>query len=503
MKKILLVLIFLPLLIFPLAEVSHAWQGRMGGMGDPYGLLEDESAFLIHPAKIAKGEGVRFYGDYRFTYTGVTDWGWKKYYYDVLFGGGWRLTRGDTSGQELNHNALLGASYPLGPGRMGLFFAYQGERDYYDGLLRYSSGVVEGVELKNNLDDFALRLLYGLPVGGFKLGGEVQFAYRQEEEKEYYYYFSPDQLSINATLNFITPHISKYWEALFKGSMEGEVGPLDLEFTVRGGLVFGGNNNWYCELQSPIGVVFYSYDQYGDVQGWRIGGDLWARYPLAEDLTLPFLVRVDFQEKTRDGAYGSVDASGVYKSYEHEEGNLAITVGGGVDKEYGKGQRIAVGIYYNYLQWNVGVLQYHNEPAFPLWYVDDHTLSDLAEHQVLLRLAGELELSPVVTLRMGLTPFFGWVDENLNLTYTDMSGNFRVSHVSIHGPHWGIGASLGGSVQVGSFTLEPFINAGWQQIDLDGDGEIINNGVLEYLRGYESIRSEWSIGGGLSVLFGL
>ena len=43
-------------------------------MGDPFGLVADESDYLIHPAKIANGQGVRFYGDYRFTYTGVTNW---------------------------------------------------------------------------------------------------------------------------------------------------------------------------------------------------------------------------------------------------------------------------------------------------------------------------------------------------------------------------------------------------------------------------------------------
>ena len=73
MRKSYLLMI-LPLLVLVLANTSYGWQGRMGGMGDPYGLIADESDFLIHPAKISKGEGVRFYGDYRFTYTGVMDW---------------------------------------------------------------------------------------------------------------------------------------------------------------------------------------------------------------------------------------------------------------------------------------------------------------------------------------------------------------------------------------------------------------------------------------------
>src|SRR4030042_1663741 len=110
-------------LVFVFSGVSYAWQGRMGGMGDPFGLLADESDYLIHPAKIAKGEGVRFYGDYRFTHTGVMNWD-----YDVnVFNSGGLLLRSyryNTSGDEQAHDSLLGLAFPLGPGRMGLFFNY-------------------------------------------------------------------------------------------------------------------------------------------------------------------------------------------------------------------------------------------------------------------------------------------------------------------------------------------------------------------------------------------
>jgi hypothetical protein len=54
------------LLTLSLAGVSHGWQGRMAGMGDPFGLVQDESDFLIHPSGIADGKGTNFYGNYRF-----------------------------------------------------------------------------------------------------------------------------------------------------------------------------------------------------------------------------------------------------------------------------------------------------------------------------------------------------------------------------------------------------------------------------------------------------
>jgi hypothetical protein len=70
MKKRIIVAVFVPLLIIALAGVSQAGQRKVD---DPYGLLQDESDLLSHPSKIARGEGIRFYDDYLFTYTGVND----------------------------------------------------------------------------------------------------------------------------------------------------------------------------------------------------------------------------------------------------------------------------------------------------------------------------------------------------------------------------------------------------------------------------------------------
>ena len=66
MKKTLFLFMILSFLVFSLAGIAYSWQGRMAGMGDPYGLIMDESDFLIHPAGIAKGKGINFYGNYRF-----------------------------------------------------------------------------------------------------------------------------------------------------------------------------------------------------------------------------------------------------------------------------------------------------------------------------------------------------------------------------------------------------------------------------------------------------
>jgi len=496
MKKSCLFLGILSFFVLSMVVPVYSWQGRMAGMGDPYGLVEDESDFLIFPAKIAQGQGLKFYGDYRFTYTDVTDW---NYNLDQLNTAGTLtgFSNYDTSGHEYKHNALLGAGFPLGPGRMGLFFTYDGMRGNYDGneAILGTSNYAK-YHLTKDLDNFALRLLYGLPSGSFKLGGEFQLAYRQEESRNsmpgYLNYTLGTQIPNRNLTPFQLPYDSSYWEALFKGSLERKVGPLDLEFALRGGFIFGGNNNFRL-TQTTIVID----DDSGDVDGWRIGGDLWTRYPLATDLTLPFLIRVDYQEKSRDGV-GLRPGSGYNYPYDTHEKNLQLETGGGVDKIFGKGTRIAAGIYYNYL---------HGEYDFRLKEVFGGTVGqvwnhknypDSTEHQVMLRLAGEHEFSPTAALRMGLNFFYGWVREDFKFSY----GSSYTDDITPDGSHWGIGASLGGTIKILPITLEPFINGGWQKLSLNGDGErTLSTGAINNLWEMDKLRKEWSIGGGFSIKF--
>jgi hypothetical protein len=507
MKKRIMILSLLPLLVIAFSGVSQAWQGRMGGMGDPYGLLSDESSFLVHPAKVVNGEGVRFYGDYRFAYTGVTSWDYNLDQYTpagVLA----NYFRYDGSGQEYRHNVLVGAAFPLGSGRMGAFFTYDGLRGDYDGnedIL--GTGNFAEYELTKDLDNFALRLLYGLPLGGgFNAGGEVEFAYRQEENKNWMwlptfvawrtnYLFG----TINAYDNltpFQLPYDSSYWESLLKGSLDGKVGPLDLEFTLRGGFIFGGDNNLLLEESDGY------FDAEGTVTGWRIGGDVWVRYPLTEDFSLPFLVRLDYQHKARDGdsfGMGTLPPTDYYP-YESQEQNLCLEAGGGVDKDFGTGTTIAGGIYYNYLQGNYDIEFMQIRPGGArIWDHSNYPAS--TEHRVILRLAGEREFSPAVTLRMGLTPFVGWVTEDFTFTYT-AAGTNDTDDISLDGFRWGIGASLGGTFTFKPITLEPFVAFTYQQIKLDGDGDRTNiAGTITQLWEMDKSRDEWYVGGGCSFLY--
>jgi hypothetical protein len=507
MKKTPLFILILVFLVFSLAGIAHSWQGRMAGMGDPYGLIKDESDFLIHPAGIAKGQGINFYGHYRFDWRGVPDWD-----YTLDFGPGIQFPY-RSSGDQQEHNGLLGAAFPLGPGRMGLFFQYAGKRGNFDGKEDLSGPPLQfnRYDLKSDLDAFSLRLLYGLPIGVFKLGGEIQLAYRQEQNETFFdqdsgvgihsfwtnNIFGSSLPNIN-TFPFMFPYDSNYWEALFKGSLKGEIGPVKIAFTAWGGIIFGGDNKLEANYIDTT-LASGSIDLDGKVKGWRMGGDFWLRYSLAKDLSFPFLIKIEYQKKSRDG---DGLATGIFgpgnADYKNEEKVLQLEAGGGLDKELAKGTRIAGGIYYGYVKNKNNFILNGSSPG-PFSQVWDHSnYPDQTEHRVILRLAGEKELSPVFVMRMGLNFFYGWVKEDLRFTYADTFPSSYSDKISLDGSHWGIGASLGGTIKFERFSLEPFLGGGYQKLNLSGDG---NRSGGAFLFDMDKIRKEWSVGGGLSIKF--
>jgi hypothetical protein len=478
MGKRILFVVFLLVLVFALSGVAFAWEGRMGGMEDPYGLVQDESDYLIHPAKIANGQGVTFYGDYRFTYTGVPKW-------DGL---GTAIGQEDISGQEIGNNALVGVAFPMGPGRMGIFFTYDGMRGKYS-----QDDTNGGDKLNNDLDNFAVKVMYGLPVGGgFKLGAEAELAYRNEQQ----------EIPSNGNgpiLFYQYPNDSHYLEALFKGSLEKKIGPLDVEFTLRGGIDLPGTNSTDWNASPGTGA---SIKASGEVHGWQVGSDLWLRYALAQDLTLPFLVRADYLQRPRSGfgpfiggPYSAVDFQG-------EVRDLAITIGGGVDKEISKATRIAAGIYYNFLQ---------EKEDFTFSFIGPVSLSeaftypDSMEHQLLLRLVAEHALSSTVTLRAGLNLFYGWVIPESTGTLSESTGTFLAYHEDPgHGYDWGIMVSLGGTVVIKPLTFEPFVGGGYRQFHVGMSGTFLDGPPLVTAPSADTTsRNEWLVTSGLSILFDL
>jgi hypothetical protein len=511
MRKEGLILFILSFSILTVLGTSYGWQGRMAGMGDPFGLVEDESDFLIHPSQIGATEGINFYGNYRFNYRDVTDWNYTLTSFDSqgVLQTRWPF-RG--AGDEQEYDALLGTTFPLGPGCAGLFFQYSGKRGSTDGEeneFYFGTRYFNTYDLESESDAFSLRILYGLPMGDTKFGGEVQLAYRQEENEDF---VNEDQLSGSRALNtnfplggyhgkwldllpFMIPYDSKYWETLFKGSSETGIGPAKLAFTARGGFIFGGNNHYRYERIPDLGVT-ESIDMRGHVRGWRVGGDVWVRHPLSNGLSLPFVLRADYQKKTRDGDGQGIDfGSGDYKQSQKE---FQLEVGGGADKAYGEGVRLAGGIYYGYLRDRTEfVLEKIMGASHE--YFDNSDYPRQTEHRVILKLSGEKEFSSSFAIRLGMNFFYGWMREHFQFDYVDAgSGLTSYEDISINGTHSGFQASLGGTMKSGRVILEPFVGGGYEMLDLDGHGtdDLPFTGSLLEM---DKTKGEWFIGAGFSI----
>jgi hypothetical protein len=504
MRKSCLLLGILGFLVLSMAVPAYSWLGRMGGMEDPFGLVQDESDFLIHPAGIAQGQGVKFYGDYRFAFTDVTDWDIKLSQFNT--GGALvDLLHFDTSGHEYKHNALVGTAFPFGGGRMGFFFTYDGMRGDYDGNVdAFGINNFAAYDLRKNFDNFALRFLYGRTVGGVDVGFELGAAYRDEQQKTWW---NQTDLSVGtqnyiwswnvperSLFPFMIPYDSRYWELLWKMGMAVKLAPLTIEASLRGSAIVSSDNDYKYLYQSPVGNPGYNADMNGDVTGWRIGSDIWMRYPGGGGLTFPVLFSFDYAEKKRDGngiGTGPADVGLLY-DYTHKEDSLDLKVGGGVEKKFDSTALLAAGIYYNYLRAKDDIRLSRNITEIS----DNSDFPFHREHRVILRLVGEKEFSPTLALRMGLNFFYGWVDEEFKFTDTVV-----MDKISLDGSHWGIGASLGGTIRIPPIAVEPFINGGWQQFNLDGDGKGSFASTIINLWDMDKSRKEWSIGGGFSIKF--
>jgi hypothetical protein len=501
MKKVFKFFIFFPVLVFALAGPSYGWQGRMAGMAEPFGLLSDESDFLIHPSKIDQWKGITFYADYRFTYTEVMDWD-NHFNLDIftpfgIFTGA--SLRFNTSGEEYKHNTLLGAAFPLGPGRMGAFFSFENNMGDYDGKLKEVFMTIpfpsDKYSMDSELKDFSFSLIYGLPITILDFGLQMGITYRDEEKKWRIQDTKNDIWLADQNLHFfMNPYDSSYWEMFGKAGFGAKFNAVSFDWTVRGEYIIDSDNE--NKYEYAYGNNDENVAMKGEVEGWRIGSDFWLRYGLADGWTLPFLLSADYSKKVRDGhgiGVGIFDIGDRYH-YKHYEKTQEIKVGGGVEKKMNANGLIGAGLYYHYLRKQEH--QCFNKKDWP-YFFDYIYFPFHKEHRLEMRVASELEISPTETLRMGLNPFYVWV-ENHDFKQVDIDD--ITDKIHLDGYTWGINASLGGTVKMSHFILEPFINGGYRRLNLEGDGEKTNF-IFPILWDMDQNRDEWLIGGGFSIRF--
>lgn len=540
-------LIFLGVLsIFIVFGSSYAWQGRMAGMGEPYGLTNDDSDFLIHPSLITRGNGFDFYSHFDFRYTDINKWDMDIDFDYIgiviippatLISGNYEESF-DSSGDQYDYEAMLGPVFDLGTGRMGIFFAYTGMNRDIDGDADYtgSFGVVisdpstsADYDLESDIDDFSLRVIYGFPIdlNCLNLGAEAKISYINEKQSDKWEnnfgrsFFNRPTTTFRSyweanTLWFQVPYDSDYWLAEFKASANGRICiddmmPIDVTLSFGGGPVFTGDNEYKYESELS-GAGLADLDADGETDGFTVGGDLWVRVPISETLTLPFMVGGHYNEKVRDGKgrlYGLAYNSNF--DYEHKEDSFIIDAGGGADIKFSDSSRGTLGLFYTYLDCNDDLwITMSSEIGIPFDAVYEDSVPEYTEHRVTLKLGWETDLSSTSALRAGLNAFYGFIEKEyvLDLSHPPLPVAYSErDEISMDGNQWGITASIGGSLKLSGVTLEPYINGGYRDLDLDGELEsnayLLPPVIILFADGdIEESREEWFVGAGLSILFG-
>ncbi len=514
MKKIGFSVFVALILVLILTAPVLAWQGRMAGAGDANGLIEDESDYLIHPAAIAAGKGSSLYGNYRLTYDKANTWDYGLNYTGAP--GFSSLLGYSADGQTWKNEVQAGAAFTAGAGRMGIFLEYVAARGKYDGHENYRLGPFSNdnipFNMEDNQDSLALRLIYGQPVGGVKLGGELQIAYRNEGKEEYltdrdwsgsaWATFKNDPWAAedspySSLYPYMIPFKSKYWEAQGKASVEGLMGSANYALTLKAGLPFASDNRYaYVIDYVDVTATDQRADMDGKVKGFNVGGDFWLRVPISGRTVLPFVMSAEYKTIERNGsgvetAYGTTPVT-----YDHEVKNLFIKAGGGIDFTPANGTRLAAGLYYDYLSTKQNT---YNDYASGSDYYQD-AYSDLpaqTEHRLTLKALAEKELTPAFVMRGGLNMFYGRVKSDYAYAaYWNGSPDFAPLNVSTSGSNTGVNASLGATVKLDRISIEPFINAGYVKYHTSGDGTFGDNAASA-----EFDRANWLVSGGLSVKF--
>ena len=151
-----------------------------------------------------------------------------------------------SSAKEYDHNSLMGVAFPLAKGRMGVFFSYDNKMGDFDGHGSYDAGLPDpkrlNYDMDSHLDNYALRLIYGLPVRSVDLGFEMGFAYRSEDQNEtvivppqfgdpakgsknYVRGWDTPELSL---FPFMIPYDSSYWELFGKAGVKKKLNCNDI-----------------------------------------------------------------------------------------------------------------------------------------------------------------------------------------------------------------------------------------------------------------------------------
>jgi hypothetical protein len=510
MKKIIFCVISILFLVL-IAIPCSAWEGRMGGMSYPFGLVADESDFLIHPALMANGKGTHCYSGYRFTYDRATDWN-----FDTTMIGQPPGLDFEGDGHGYGHDGQAGMAFQVGKGRMGLFAEYGRKDGSYSGKQINNADPGIRYDLDSTYDNYAIRLIYGQSHGSANLGGELRLAYIDEQNENTFSEEEPPRATAynypwaargdtHADLfTYQIPYDSNYWEVSGKASFEGPAGAARYAVTLGGGAIFSSDNEykhyWTDDDSANINLS-------GDVTGWNIKGDFWYRRPIKPNLSMPLMIKASYKFIERDGE-GPCPGCESFVWYVHEARTANVEAGGGLDYEPCEGARLSGGLYYDYF-WSRDRVKFYGASSFwqdsELARYGDYPIE--TEHRVTFRGAAERRVRPDLTLRAGVSLFYGWIPTHkYHSTYTynsvDFGNDFVPYYRSGDGHRWGVSASTGATFRFTNFDVEPYISAGYQSTEISGEGYWGDHATFtDVATDYDHERNDWILAAGITIRF--
>ncbi|HEX2967130.1 MAG TPA: autotransporter domain-containing protein, partial [Syntrophorhabdaceae bacterium] len=127
-------------------------------------------------------------------------------------------------------------------------------------------------------------------------------------------------------------------------------------------------------------------------------------------------------------------------------------------------------------------------------WVDYSSNPKLKEDRITLRLAGEKEISPKITLNGGLSYYFGWVQ---NYDFEKVRNDGEYYNLSLDGRNWGGSLSVGAAIKLNGLTFEPYLKGAYQDLKTSGDGTSSNYAT----ESGKYAKRLWTVGGGFSVNF--
>ena len=437
-----------------LIVASTAWadQGRISGMGDPVGLIKDDTDYLVHPSLLSPSR-VNYFLNYSASYDKTKDWNINAHgegtalAHQIDLGGQGEWSFSNHGGSH-THKVQLGVEVPTLGGSWAAILEYTTNQGKYD-----NGQAMQGVAYAWTMDDeernWNARFLYATKVDTYQLGLEFQLGHKNDKNDQF------DTNAQHADPNFawggnnfdqfmyMIPCNSRYYEANTKLSFSGGEENRTWAITFKAGLPFAADNQYASGFMGRALPVMK-----GDVQGFNAGADLWLRVAAGPQLSIPFTLSGETRRLQRTGADA---ASG--NNYKETTGNDHLGLGFGLDYAASPSSRIATGLYFDHSHYRQDF--YSNTTYLFFAGVYDYSqFPDLRENRVTLKTSLEQTLSPATTLRAGLNLFYGRV----NMTYTDYV-QYAATTVDMpsQGSDKGLSLSVGATLKTAALRVEPFI----------------------------------------------